>query len=154
MALFDEEGSVKTLADALGSQATTAKQGIENSYAMQRKKLIGQQAHAGRLTSGVAEYPMGDLAGAEVGDLGGVDSALAGALGNVSSQDYLSTQEYQRNLALAEMIGKLNHPSGLQGALGGALSGAAAGGSVGGPWGALAGGVAGGAGGYYASQQE
>lgn len=151
MGLFDN-GSGSTLRDVLGQQADTLKMGINQGYARQKKQAVAQQAAQGRLRSGVANFPLGDINASQASDLAGVDSNLASALSSIPTNDYMGQQDFQRNMQLAELIGRLNRPNGLQSALGGALSGAAAGGAVGGPWGALAGAGLGGFGGYYANQ--
>lgn len=114
MALFDGN-----LEDVLGRQADTQTMGIEQVYAKKRRQLAGQQAKAGRLSSGVANYPMADLDAGEIGDLGGVYGNLAQSLGQIPAQKYLDDQEYARNTQLAELIAKMNKPSKLSQALGG-----------------------------------
>ena len=142
MALFDS-GAPTTLEDVLGRQAETQGMNIENQYAKQRQKVIGQQAKAGRLQSGVANYSLADVDANEIGALGGVESDLSTALGQIPTTDYVKQNEYQRQLQLAELIGSMNKKNGLSNILGGIGTGAAAG-SAAGPYGALAGGVAGG----------
>jgi hypothetical protein len=108
----------------------------------------------------VSNYQAGDLAAGELTDLGGVQSSLAGALGDIPSNDFLLQEDNKRKLELAKLIGELNQSGGgtlggVTGGLSGALGGAATGFSVGGPWGALIGGAAGGAlGGYGGSQKR
>lgn len=114
MALFD--GGLEQI---LGQQADTQAMGIEQGYAKKRKQLVGQQAAGGRLTSGVANYPLADLDSGEVGDLGGVYGNLASSLGQIPANDYIQQQEFDRNRQLAEMIAKMNKPSVLSQALGG-----------------------------------
>lgn len=118
MALFDDPNAPKTLADVLGTQAADASTGLEDQYAQSRRRLIGQQAHAGRLTSGVANYPMGDLNAAEATDLGGVQSGLASSLGQVPTQDYADTQDFDRQRQLALLVASLSQPSDLEKAFG------------------------------------
>lgn len=118
MALFDEQDSPATLEDVLGRQADTASMGIENAYSKVRRKAIGQQAHAGRLGSGVSNYTFGDINAAEANDMGNVESGLANALGQIPSQDYLSTQDYNRQRQLALLVAELSKPSALEQAFG------------------------------------
>lgn len=143
MALFDE-GAPKSLEDVLGRGAETAEMGIENAYAQKRRRTIGQQAHAGRLGSGVSNYQFGDLDASEIGDIGNVESGLAESLGKVPAEDYESGQQDLRMQELAALIGSLKKKSGLMDVLGGIGAGGGLGAQLGGPWGAVAGGVAGG----------
>lgn len=118
MSLIDD-GSPKTLADVLGQQASGAETDIQNQYAKQRKQLISQQAHEGRLGSGVSNYPLADLDTAEAGDISGVESGLSSALGQVPAEDYYNNVDFQRKQQLAQLLGGLNKPSSLQEALSG-----------------------------------
>lgn len=118
MALIGD-GAPKTLADVLGSQAPGAEADINNQYARQRKQTIAQQAHLGRGGSAVSNYQMGDLASAQAGDIAGVESGLASALGQVPAEDYYNNLDFQRKQQLAQLLGGMNKPSSLQEALGG-----------------------------------
>lgn len=118
MALFDDNDPVKTLEDVLGQSADTATMGIENAYGKRRGRLVGQQAHAGRLGSGVSNYNFGDLDAAELTDLGGVQSGLAGALGTIPTEDYFTTQEFERKRQLAKLIAEMSESSDLEKAFG------------------------------------
>lgn len=112
MGLFDT-GTPSTLADVLGQQADTASLGIENAYARKRKQAAAQAGASGRLRSGVQNYTVGDINSGELSDLGNVQSSLAGALGEIPSQDYLDSNNYDRSRQLAELIARLNQDSGL-----------------------------------------
>ena len=114
MALFSGN-----LEDVLGQQADTQAMGIQQGYVKKRRQLAGQQAASGRLGSGVADYPLGDIDAAEIGDLSGVYGGLAESLGQIPAQGYLDDQEFSRNQQLAELIAKMNKPSKLSQALGG-----------------------------------
>lgn len=120
MALFDE--GPQTLEDILGKRAESQTMDITNQFAKKRKASVAQQAHAGRLGSGVSNYQAGDLASEEIGALGDVESGLAETLGGIPTEDYLSSQENERNLSLAHLIGSLKKKSSLMNALGGAGS--------------------------------
>lgn len=122
MAIFDENDPNKTLADVLGTQADTASMGIENAYNKTRRKAIGQQAHAGRLGSGVSNYTFGDINASELGDLGNVQSGLASALGQIPAQDYQDTQDAERKRQLALLVADLSQSSDLEKAFGAAGS--------------------------------
>lgn len=116
---FLDDGSISSLEDVLGRQADTASMNISNQFAKKRKKLVAQQAHSGRLGSGVANYSLGDLDAQEVGALGDVQGGLADSLAQVPIDDYALDQEYQRKRQLAEKIASLNRPSTLEQVLGG-----------------------------------
>lgn len=118
MALFDENDPNKTLADVLGTQADTASTGIENAYSKIRRRAVGQQAHAGRLGSGVSNYTFGDINAAELGDLGGVQSGLANSLGQVPTENYLGDKDFERQRKLALLIADLSQQSDLEQAFG------------------------------------
>lgn len=121
MALFD---SNTTLEDVLGQKATDASTAINDSYTNQRKRLVAQQAASGRLGSGVSNYNFGDLASSEASDLGGVQSSLADALGQIPSGDIIDQKEEERNRILSEYVASLNKPSALQQTFGALGSGA------------------------------
>lgn len=142
MALFDPNVNT-SLSDVLGNRANLEAQQTQDAYAQKKKRLVAMEAHSGRLTSGVSDYPLADLATGNATDVADINSSLAGALGQIPAEGYLNDQELSRNYALAKLIGSLNKPDRLQSGLSGAASGAAAG-SAAGPWGALAGGIGGG----------
>lgn len=141
MALFD---GISTLEDVLGKQAETASMGLDQSAAKKRRQAIAQQAQAGRLGSGVANYTLADLDSEEIGGMGDIQSRLAEALGQIPSEDFVRQNEYQRQEQLAKLIGSLNKRSKVGSILGGIGTGAGTGAAVGGPWGALIGGSLGG----------
>lgn len=106
MALFGD-----SLEDVLGGQAQSATAQTKDKYAQARKRLVGQQAASGRLMSGVADYPLGDLDTQEGQDLSGIQSGLASKLGGISAEDWLNNQNFLRQYGLADKIGKANKPS-------------------------------------------
>src|SRR5258706_15577238 len=113
MSLFDP-GSSTSLADVLNQQADTATQGINQDYAKRKRAAIAQAGAGGRLTSGVQNYTMGDINASQLGDLGSVQSNLADALSGIPTQDYLGTQDFNRQSQLAQLIASLNKPSDLE----------------------------------------
>jgi hypothetical protein len=115
MSLFDTGGSLEQV---LGQQAENQVNSIGQQYAKKRRASIAQQAHAGRLGSGVANYTAGDIDSAEAGDVGDVYGNLAQSLGQVPINEYTSSRDADRKRQLAELIGKLNKPSSLEEALG------------------------------------
>lgn len=117
MALFGTTAPT-SLEQVLGNQANSQVSGIEDAYAQKKKRLVSQEAHSGRLMSGVSDYPLADLSAAQAGDEGDVYANLAGALGQIPAEDQLNQDDYNHNLQLADLIGKLNRPSELQQALG------------------------------------
>lgn len=119
MSLFDSNAP-KTLQDVLGAQASGAESDINQGYAQKRKQLIAQQAHAGRLESGVSAYPLADLDTAQANDVAGVESGLSSSLGQIPTEDYYNNLDFQRKKQLADYLGGLNKPSSLQQALGAA----------------------------------
>lgn len=146
MGLFNP-GSSTSLADVLGGQAQTATNTINEGYAKKKRQAISQRAATGGLESGNFNYTLGDINASQLGEVGAVQSNLADALSSIPTNDYASSNEYARNLQLAELIGKLNKPNQLQNIIGGATTGASAGSALG-PYGALAGGFGGGLAGF------
>lgn len=106
------------LEQVLGQQADTQAAGLQDAAVQRKKRLVAQEAHSGRLMSGVSDYPLTDLATSEASGIGDVYSNLAGALGQIPAEDYLNQNQNQNNLNLAQLIGNLNKPSALQEALG------------------------------------
>jgi len=117
MALFDP-GAPTNLEEVLGRQADTQNMSIGNQYAKIRRRAISEAGASGRLNSGVSNYTFGDINSAELGDLANVQSGLAGALGGIPTNDYLSQQEDARNRELALLIARFQKPSALQEAFG------------------------------------
>jgi hypothetical protein len=142
MALFGDNAPT-SLEEILGQRAESEGMNIEQQFAKKRRQSVAQQAHQGRLGSGVANYQAADLGAEELGAYGDLESSLAETLGAIPADDYVASQEFERQRELAKLIGKLNNRKSLLGGIiGGASSGAQAG-SVGGPWGALGGGITG-----------
>ena len=158
MALFDS-GTPSSLADVLGNQANNAVAQKQDQYAQARKRKVAQLAHSGQLMGGTADYHLADLAEEGAGAESDIYSGLASALGAYPAEDMLNENDYQRNLSLAKLIGKMNERrsggalGGTMGGLQGALSGGTMGAQIGGPWGALIGGGLGGGFGAYGGMQ-
>lgn len=139
MALFGE-GAPSSLEDVLGRRAETDMMSLENQFAKKRRQSVAQQAHAGRLGSGVSNYQAADLDAAELSGVGDIESGLAESLGSIPAEDYSSGLENLRQEQLAALIGSLKRRGGLQSILGGAGALGGIGAQIGGPWGAVAGG--------------
>lgn len=129
MGLFDS-GNGNTLEDVLGQRADTQRMTIQDQFAKKRRQTVAQQAHAGRLGSGSSNYNIGDVNAGEADALAGVDSDLAGTLGQIPTDSYLGDQQFNRDLELSKMIAKMNKPSTLQEVLGGIGTAAQVGGTV------------------------
>jgi hypothetical protein len=127
--LFDT-GAPTSLQQALGDQANQAVAQTTDAYTQARKRLVGQQAHSGRLMSGVADYPLTDLAKEGAGAESDIYSQLASSLGAIPAEDTLNQNDYNRNLQLAQLIAQLQKPSALQETLGFISGGAKTAGSV------------------------
>lgn len=117
MNLFEDQNA--SLEDVLSRKSENDANTISQQFAKKRKQAVSQQAASGRLGSGVANYTLGDIDSAEIGDLGGVYGGLADALGKVPTTDYTTEQDFQRKMQLAKAIGNANKPSVLEQALGG-----------------------------------
>jgi len=111
MALFDDATSLE---DVLGRQAEAQTGSIQDQFAKRRRQAVSQQARAGRLGSGVANYTFGDIGAQELGALGNVQAQLAQSLGQIPVQDYLREQDFRRNYELSKLIASLSEPSALQ----------------------------------------
>lgn len=118
MALFSDYNP-KTLEDVLGQQAQAQTAQVNDQAAKTRKKAVAQEAHSGRLMSGVSDYPLADIDTAQGQALSGVQGDLASKLGGISAEDWLNQTQFGRSYGLADLIGKLNKPSTLEEVLGG-----------------------------------
>ncbi len=119
MALLPNGFDPKTLEDTLGQQAQAASANQTQNYIQQKKRTVADQAAGGRLMSGVSNYPLADLSTQNQGAQSGIQDSLANSLAGIPEEDWLNTQNFQRNKQLADLIGSLNKPSTLQEALGG-----------------------------------
>lgn len=115
MAFLDD---TETLEDILGRSADNSVNTIGQQYAKKRRQAISQQANAGRLGSGVANYTFGDIDAAQASDEGDIYANLAGSLGQIPINDYTTTREDERQRELARLLAELNKPSALEEALG------------------------------------
>lgn len=118
MALFGDYDP-QNLEDVLQKQAEQSVAGTKDQYTQARKRLVAQQAHSGRLMSGVADYPLADLANEEGGALSGISDQLAQALGAIPSEDYRNQRNFRRNYNLATDIAERSKPSTLDEIFGG-----------------------------------
>lgn len=119
MALLPNGFNPGTLEDALNKKAETATANQNDAYIQQKRRLVGQQAHGGRLMSGVSNYPLADLSAGNTQALSGIQDELAGALSGIPMEDWLNSKNFNRSKSLAELIGSLNKPSTLEQALAG-----------------------------------
>lgn len=101
----------QTLEDVLGQQAKQATAQTTDAYTQARKRAVAGQAASGRLMSGVADYPLGDLDTQQGQALSGIQSDLSSKLGGIPAEDWLNNKNFQRSYQLAQLIGSLNKPS-------------------------------------------
>lgn len=118
MALFDT-GAPATLEQALGDQASQQVASSQDAYIQQKKRLAARQAAGGQLMGGTKNYARTDLATGEAGNESDIYNNLAASLGSVPLEDWSNTNQNNRNLQIAQLIGSLNKPSTLQEALAG-----------------------------------
>lgn len=116
---FLDSGTPKTLEDVLKQSAGAQTAQTTDQYNQARKRTVAQEAHSGRLMSGVSDYPLGDLDTQEGSALSGIQSNLTNALGGIPEEDWLNSQNFQRSYDLASLVGKLNKPSTLDEVLSG-----------------------------------
>lgn len=121
MPLFDPStiNVNKTLEEALGKGAESARTNIKDQYSRLRKRLVSGQAASGRLTSGVADYPLTELDTSEGRAIGDVESRLAESLGGYGAKEYFDDKDFTQNKELAALIGKLSKRTELEQVLGG-----------------------------------
>jgi hypothetical protein len=117
MALLPNGYDPQNLSDVLGQQAQSASANQNQAYIQQKKQLVADQAAGGRLTSGVSNYPLADLSTQNQQAQSGIQDQLANSLAGIPEEDWLNTQNFQRQTQLADLIGSLNKPSTLQEAL-------------------------------------
>lgn len=102
-----------------------AKATLDANFSDQLRKLRANQAARGVLRSGVSDYPVTELMKANTNALGQTSSALANILGNTEASrslfgtqaafaDKTAADDYNRKLALAQMIADANKKSTLQ----------------------------------------
>ena len=119
MAGLFADSSPQNLEDVLKQQAQAATAQTQDTYNQARKRLVAQQAHSGRLMSGVSDYPLGDLSTEQGQAESGIQTGLANALAGIPEESYLNQADFQRKLDLTKYIGSLVKPDTLQEVLGG-----------------------------------
>lgn len=106
----------KSLLDPINKIGQKSRASLEGALGrVQGRNRAGQEA-SGR-TQG--EYTGQELGRASTMANRGVEDTLAGALGGASYDELMAEQEHQRNLALANEIGKSSKPGLLEEVLGG-----------------------------------
>jgi hypothetical protein len=118
MALLPTGYNPSNLSDVLNQQAQSASANQQNDYVQQKRRTIADQGAMGRLESGVSNYPLTDLSTQNQKAQSGIQDQLASSLAGIPEEDWLNTQNFQRQTQLAQLIGSLNKPSSLQEALG------------------------------------
>jgi hypothetical protein len=108
----------QNLNDVLQQQAQSASANQNQNYIQQKRQAIAQEGAGGRLLSGVSNYPLSDLSTWNQQNQSGIQDQLASSLAGIPEEDWLNTQNFQRQTQLAQLIGSLNKPSSLQEALG------------------------------------
>lgn len=113
----------------VGSPGYNAYNQINSNYGAARKKLktdTSVRGMAGDPTANPNSYESQRLAATQGLDIGSLESALGGGLGDTAYKNRLGEREYDQNTQLADEIGALNKPDLLQQIFGGI-------GAVGGP---------------------
>lgn len=114
MALLPNGYNPQNLNDVFTQQATSASNNAADAYTQNKKRLVASEAAGGRLMSGVSNYPLTDLATNEQQTQSGIQDSLANSLAAVPEEDWLNSQNFNRNSQLANLIGSMNKPSTLQ----------------------------------------
>jgi hypothetical protein len=118
MPLLPNGYNPQNLNDVLQQQAQSATANQNQDYIRQKRQTIADQGAGGRLESGVSNYPLADLSTQNQQAQSGIQDQLASSLAGIPEEDWLNTQNFQRQTQLAQLIGSLNKPSSLQEALG------------------------------------
>lgn len=125
-----------------GSPGYNAYNTIGSNYAAAKNKLMGDAAARGMNPAGVVSpdsYGGQRMAAVQGLDVGNLESALGGGLGNTAYQNTLAQRDFGQQSQLAQEIARLNKPDLLQQILGGigSVGGTAA--QIYGAWGKNAG---------------
>lgn len=119
MALLPNGYNPTSLQDVLQQGADSASANQTQNYIQQKKQTVADQAAGGRLMSGVSNYPLADLSTQNQQAQSGIQDQLASSLAGIPEEDWLNTQNYNRQTQLANLTGSLNKPSALQETLSG-----------------------------------
>jgi hypothetical protein len=119
MPLLPNGYNPQNLEDVLQQQAQSASANQNQNYIQQKRQAIAGQGASGRLLSGVSNYPLNDLSTWNQQNQSGMQTQLANSLAGIPEEDWLNTQNFNRQTQLAQLIGSLNKPSDLQQALAG-----------------------------------
>jgi hypothetical protein len=123
MALYASGVTIPTdLSGAIGGAGTNAYNKIKQNYGTAQGQF-GQDATA-RGMNGVAAIGPGSYAGGQFAtkqglDVGNLESALGGGLGNTAYQNTLQQRDFGQQAQIAEEIARLNKPDLLSQVLGG-----------------------------------
>lgn len=106
----------------VGSPGYSAYNTINANYGAAKKRMMGDAATLGMnpdVMTGPNSYGGQRLAATQGLDVGNLESALGGGLGQTGYQNTLQQRDYEQQRQLAEEIGRLNKPDLLQQILGG-----------------------------------
>lgn len=130
MAILPNGYDPKTLEDAINQSGTAQTANLTDQYQQQRKRDVAGQAAGGRLMSGVSSYPLTDLDTRYQQGLSGIQTNQANELSGIPSEDWLNSQQFERQKSLAQDIAKRMSPDLLQEIFGGIGAAGKIGGTV------------------------
>jgi hypothetical protein len=111
MSLLPNGYNPQTLQDTLTQQAQSASANAADAYIQQKKRSVADLAAGGQLMSGVANYPLTDIATQQQRTQSWIQDKLASSLAGIPEEDWLNQQNFNRQKSLAELIGAINKPS-------------------------------------------
>lgn len=114
------------LSSAIGGIGKNAYGAINSNYDAAKQKMLQDANARGMAPGGPNSYGSQRMATSQGLDVGGLESAIGGGLGDTSYKDKLAQREFEQNKSLAEEAASLNKPGLLEQILGGI-------GQVGGP---------------------
>ena len=100
-----------TLEDVLSQSAGAQTANLTDQYNQARRRMVAEQGASGRLMSGVASYPLTDLDTNYQQGLSGIQTNLAEQEAGIPAEDWLNTNQFNRQRQLMEQIASNLKPS-------------------------------------------
>lgn len=122
----------QNLQDVINQSAGSQAADLTNQYTQARRQTIADQGSSGRLLSGVSDYPLTDLQTNYQQGLSGIQQNAAQEEAGIPSEDWLNSQQFGRQLSLAndiasrlkpDMLSQIFSGVGAAGSLGGLAAG-------------------------------
>ena len=122
----------QNLQDVISQSTGAQTANLTDQYQQQRRQQVADQGAEGRLTSGVASYPLTDLDTQYQQGLSGIQAGAANTLAGIPAEDWLNTQQFGRQEQLAQDVASRLRPDllsqifggiGAAGSIGGLVAG-------------------------------